>query len=166
MGVLTITELPLELLRGELGLHKPGFEVGTGYTYHHSPRIRCPSTLYMRLRISTGTTWPAGLELWLDLGTSEGRINSSNFPQINDANLTLEREYKAHFWYDPSTGLVHFEYFILITGAWVSDAHLGQSGINPNAVTAAIDLSQKTGSGWPAGIGMHMEKLKLLRGLH
>ena len=166
MGVLTITELPLELLKGELGMTNPSFVTYSTYEYIHSPRIRCPSTLWMTIRVSTGSVWPAGLELTMYIGHRVFSSYSQKFPKVNGANQTHERNYKAHFWFDAGTGLTCWRYFVWEAGAWVEDDWGGASSYDPNQVQAAVALGNSAGTGSPNGIGLHMENLRLLRGLH
>ena len=129
-------------------------------------RIRCPSTMFMEFHIATGSTWPPGLELWANIGIQQGTTNSVAIGIIKAANLSIDRTFKAHFWYEPDTELVYFKYWCLIAGVWTEDASLGSSGVDPTKVTPAFDLAQKVGSGRPDGIGWHVKKMRVLRGLH
>ena len=167
MGVLMISEPPLELLKGEGGGSLPTFHVD-GSTYYHdlAMRIRCPSTLWMLIRVSTGAVWPAGLELKLMVGTSRAYSDSKKFPKIDGANQTHEREFKVHFWYDPSTDFTNFESFVLEAGVWVSDEGGGFKPYDPQKTRAVVHMRNSAGSGTPGGVGLHIEKLRLLRGLH
>ena len=166
MGVLSISEPSLELLKGELGLSAMDFNTASSADYEFPLRVRCPSTMFMEFQIRTGTTWPAGLRLWTDLGISQGRTNSVGIGKIDAANLSIDRTFKAHFWYEPDTGLVRFKYWCLIAGVWTEDASLGVGGVDPTKVIPAFDLTQEVGSGRPAGIGWHVKKIRVLRGLH
>ena len=166
MGVLSIIEPPLEIFRGNLDMTEPSFVSPTIYEYSHSSRIRCPSTLWITIRVSTGAVWPVGLELTLHIGYRGLCTSSQRFPRVDAANQTYERNYKAQFWYDPATDRTCWRYFVWETGAWVEDDWGASTGIDPTRVQAAMALRNSAGSGSPSGIGMHMENLRLLRGLH
>ena len=147
-------------------MDEPGFSSSTSFYLYHPFRIRCPSTLFLTIRITTKSIWPAGLKLLLFLGHGGLQSSSKKFPAIDGANQSHERKYKAHFWYDPDTDFTRFRYFVWEAGAWVEDIWGGAKPYDPTRVEAVMDLKNIEGSGFPEAVGFHMENLKLLRGLH